>query len=140
LEGCEFLPDEKDFRGPLSAIGRFTPQADFVFVASCDLPRFNARLVPFLRERIGEAGAAAPLVNGYRQPLCALYSASAFAGIPDVLRQDHACAMAWLDSVPHVLVPEEEIAAAGIDPQSAQGANTKQELAEMLQRRPEGAG
>ena len=125
--GASFLPDEEEFAGPVSALRRFRPTADLVFVASCDLPRFDPRLVDTLTERLGEADAAVPFVCGFRQPLCALYRGSLFSRIGE-----GDCAMSLLEGLNVRLVDDEELRSSGIDPLSTQGANTPEELQEAL--------
>lgn len=132
IRGHGFLRDADEFAGPLSALARFDAIADAVFVCSCDLPLFDANIVSTLSAALGDKDASAPMVNGFRQPLCALYRSIAFAKIPDVLAQEGACAMRWLDSLSHATVGEDQLAASGLDPQCAQGANTKEEFERML--------
>lgn len=132
IERCSFVLDAEEFAGPLSALARFEPSADFVFVCSCDLPRFDSLLVQFLRQRIGAHEAAVPVVNGWRQPLCALYRGSAFEKLGPILDSGHGCAMSWLDSLDHVVLAEEAMRESGIDPLCAQGANTREEWDELL--------
>ncbi len=130
VEGCAFLADAAEFAGPLAALARFKPTAEAVFVASCDLPRFNARLVDFLASVLGDSDAAIPFVNGFRQPLCALYRASAFDRLD---RLNDACTMAWVDALACAIVTEEDLRTGGIHPLSTQGANTRGELREVLE-------
>jgi molybdopterin-guanine dinucleotide biosynthesis protein A len=130
--GHAFLPDVDEFAGPLSALARFKPTADAVFVCSCDLPLFDSNIVPVLLRALGDKDASVPMVNGFRQPLCALYRSQAFAEIANVLPQEGACAMRWLDTLDHAVVSEVELAAAGLDSQCAQGANTRAEFERML--------
>lgn len=132
IPGHAFLRDANEFAGPLSALAQFAPSADAVFVCSCDLPLFDARIASTLAERLGDRDASVPQVNGFRQPLCALYRAKAFAHILNVLGQEGACAMRWLDALDHVIVHEDEVCSAGVDPQCAQGANTREEFERML--------
>lgn len=132
IPGHGFLPDSDEFAGPLSALARFEPDADAVFVCSCDLPLFDARIVSALLAALGDKDAAVPKVSGFRQPLCALYRSRALALMPNVLSQKGACAMRWLDTLDHVVVGEDELAAVGLDPQCAQGANTREEFERML--------
>lgn len=87
IPGHAFLRDANEFAGPLSALAQFAPSADAVFVCSCDLPLFDARIASTLAERLGDRDASVPQVNGFRQPLCALYRAKAFAHILNVLGQ-----------------------------------------------------
>ena len=132
LPGHQFLRDADDFAGPLSALARFEVAEDAVFVCSCDLPLFDSKIVTVLSAAIGKKDVAAPLVNGYRQPLCALYRSHAFAKISSVLAQKGACAMRWLDGLESITIGEEQLRESALDPQCAQGANTFEEFERML--------
>lgn len=125
VEGAAFFPDDESVASPLEALRRFRPSSELAFVLSCDLPRFDARLVAFLSEAIGAAQAAAPDVDGFRQPMVALYRRSAFDRIPD----DATCPMGWLNALHPVLVDE---AALGPLANATRGANTPEELAALL--------
>ena len=48
VSGAAFLPDDATVASPLDALRRFRPRAEFAFVLSCDLPRFDAGLVSVL--------------------------------------------------------------------------------------------
>lgn len=126
VEGAAFLADDASVRGPIDALRRFRPTFDAVFVLSCDLPRFDARLVSVLRETLGDALAAAPFVDGFRQPMVALYRREAFGRIPD----DARCPMDWLKSLDPVLVGE---GALGELANATRGANTPEELAALME-------
>jgi len=141
IEGADFLSDGSGVDGPLAALGSFSPKADSVFVASCDMPRFDVRIVRLLAERLqnefcvplrdasGVPLACAPVVDGFRQPFCAVYMAKAF----DCLRsQPGQCGTEWLNTLNPILVSEEELALAGVLPQGARQANTREELAQII--------
>lgn len=130
IEGAALLPDRSEFGGPIAALAEFKPKAECVFVASCDLPQFDIRLVEFLHVRIGKAEACAPEVDGFRQPLCALYSARAF---DKLLTLEDQCAMGWLSALDTIVVPESDLLKAGLRPAVARGANTPEELARALE-------
>ena len=125
VPGASFLADDGTVKSPIDALRRFRPRAEFAFVLSCDLPRFDARLVSVLREAIGGADAAAPFVDGFRQPMVALYRRAAFDRIPD----DATCPMGWLNALDAVLVDE---AALGDLAHATRGANTPEELARLV--------
>lgn len=118
IEGFAFLEDEEEFAGPLVALSRVRPVAEFVFVASCDLPLFDASVVEELAVRIGDADAAIPVVDGRLQPLCALYRASAFGRISPGQRR----VMAWLGSLQAVGVTDLP------RPEAVRNANLPEEL------------
>ena len=127
--GAAFIPDPEEFPGPITALKRFQPKKPWVFVSSCDLPRFDAALIDLLKERIGSQAAAVPVVDGWRQPLCALYRADAFATLRGLEGQ---CAMSWIDALDVVYVSEEELLRAGLSPNVTRGANTPEELEQVL--------
>lgn len=127
LPGAAFLPDDDSVTSPLDALRRFTPTHPLVFTLSCDIPRFDARLVEALQTRIGETEAAVPFVDGFRQPLVALYRAEAFSKLPP-----EGCPMDWLNLLDVQRVSEEDLLAAGVHPDATRGANTREELAALL--------
>lgn len=125
IAGAQFIKDQAEFGGPIAALSAFRPTASLVFVASCDLPRFDVRIVDFLQERMGQSDACTPQVDGFRQPLCALYANRAFVKLQTLEDQ---CAMGWLNALNTVIVPEGDLIAAGLNAVIARGANTPQEL------------
>jgi molybdopterin-guanine dinucleotide biosynthesis protein A len=129
VEGADFFADRVEFAGPLAALCQYAPRTAYVFVASCDLPRFDPAIVELLRRKIGAASAAVPVVDEFRQPFCALYSAQAFQKLKEI---EDACAMGWLDALEAQLVTETELSEACVDPRAARGANTPEEFAAAL--------
>jgi molybdopterin-guanine dinucleotide biosynthesis protein A len=96
IEPYAFQIDEDPLQGPLAALGRFKPSHEFVFVASCDLPRFRAEVVDDLAALIGDLDAAIPVLLGRAQPLCALYRARAFTSARKLSREGERRVMAWI--------------------------------------------
>jgi molybdopterin-guanine dinucleotide biosynthesis protein A len=76
------LPDVDDCRGPIAGVLsalRSTPGASWV-IAACDLPRVNTRAVRWLIDRREpETTAVFPYINGYFEPLLAVYEPAARA-------------------------------------------------------------
>ncbi len=126
-----FLEDREEYAGPLSAIARFDPAAESVFIASCDMPRFEGRLVPFLHSLIGGKQAVVPVVAGRMQPLCALYSVEAWDHLPELAAAGSRSMMSWLDKLSCRFAAAEEIEEAGINLLSIQGANTPDEWQQL---------
>jgi molybdopterin-guanine dinucleotide biosynthesis protein A len=96
IAGFEFLQDSTDYSGPLSALSRFTPTCEYVFIASCDLVRFEAEIVDELLVRVGTKDAALPVLNGREQPLCALYRSSALGELRQLVVAQETRMMAWI--------------------------------------------
>lgn len=127
VRGARLLLDDETVRSPLEALRRFEPTAPLVLVLSCDLPLFDPRLAAVLRERLGDADAAIPFVDGFRQPLVGLYRSVAFDAIPAA-----TCPMDWLDRLKVNLVTEEALQSAGVHPNATRGANTPEELTALV--------
>jgi molybdopterin-guanine dinucleotide biosynthesis protein A len=132
IEGYDFLPDEETFAGPAIALSRFVPTLPIVFVTSCDLPWFDGRLVPFFVERLQQSQACIPMHDHRLQPLCAAYRREAWSALSQLTEAGERSVMAWLDQIAVHRVDPTEISAAGIDPRAIRGANTPEELAQLL--------
>lgn len=135
IEGAKFVADSETFAGPLNALAQFQPQSEAVFVVSCDVPLFEATVVAKLGARLSQIDAVVPLLDGWRQPLGALYRATAFGEIPATLATGRKSLMAWLDRLRVVEVDEAELNKMGVDPFTLRSANTPEELSALLARR-----
>jgi len=131
LPGHKFLADSEESAGPLSALSKFVPTADFVFVAACDLALFDPRLIDICLSLVQGFDACLPVADGHPQPLCALYRATAWSSIAATVSEGKTSMMAWLDSIRYRTITAEGLKASGIDPRSVVGANTPEEWAGM---------
>ncbi len=131
LEPYAFLRDEEEYQGPLVALHKFRPSRDWVFVVSCDLPFFNPDLVFALMARGEEAEAVIPKVDERLQPLAAVYRGTAFSKIEAVLDSGKRSMMAWVNLLAFQFFEPSEL---GFDPMSVNGANTPEELADLLRQ------
>ena len=132
IDGCDFLADQEDYAGPLVALSRFVPRADIVFVVSCDLPRFDGKLVDVLVSLLDGAQAVVPELDGHRQPLCAIYDARAWDTLHEVIGEGQKGLMSWLDRIECHVVHSNKLARLGIDERSLEGANTPDEFAHLI--------
>ncbi len=132
IPGCTLQQDATPHEGPLVALSRFRPRAEFVFVCSCDLPLLDARIIEVLSDLIEERDAAIPLSQGRLQPLCALYRAQALAGLPEWLRQGSRRVMEWIECLHYIRVPEEVLESRGLSRYCVRSANTPEELELLL--------
>ena len=128
IESYPFLADEAEFQGPLAALSRFAPKEEMVFVASCDMPKFDASILRALQELIGKYDAAVPLINGELQPTCALYNSRSFFRIREAIQNGRRSLMAWLDILSVRSIDATELLEHGLDPNSLRGANTPEEF------------
>jgi molybdopterin-guanine dinucleotide biosynthesis protein A len=86
-------------RGPLLGIatGLAASDAPWCFVAACDMPFLNARLVGSMAERLEGCEILALRVNGHLQPLHAYYSRACLPKAVALLERGVTAPMALLD-------------------------------------------
>lgn len=131
ISGFEFQQDADAFAGPLKALAAFDPETEIVFIASCDLAKFDRRLVPALCSLLdANFDAVVPKIGGRSQPLCAVYRRSAIRLLAERDFVDRV--MRWLDALRVREVVEDELQTMGLDPRSVMGANTPEELERLL--------
>ncbi len=114
IEGAAFLKDSEEFAGPLAALAAFHPRRPFVLVVSCDLPLFDPRVVPLLRDEIGEFDAAIPVADRRLQPLCGLYRSRCFEIASAALREGRRSVFAWVERLSVREIPEKALTAAWV--------------------------
>jgi molybdopterin-guanine dinucleotide biosynthesis protein A len=83
-------------------------ESDAVFLAACDLPFLDARVVERIAARAGEADAVVPCVEGRAEPLHALYARRAAAAAETCLREGKRSMEAFLRTLPRVTRLEED--------------------------------
>lgn len=132
LEGHGFQRDASPHEGPLAVLRTFSPSMEAVFVAACDMPLFDPRVVAMLAERLAGADAVVPVSEGRLQPLCALYRAEALRSLARPELAEAQSVMRFLESLVVVELNESELRQAGIAPRALRGANTLEELAVLL--------
>lgn len=132
-----FQPDIEEFSGPLVALSAFSPTVEWVFVAACDMPNFDEKLIPFLGSLRMGYQAIVPEINGHAQPLCALYASEAWVYLNDAIAEGKRSLMGWLDALQCRFVGEEIMLESGIDPQTLVGANSPEEWAKLTNQTPE---
>jgi molybdopterin-guanine dinucleotide biosynthesis protein A len=80
---------EKD-KGPMMGIysGLISSKTEWNFACGCDMPYLTTSIILTLIENIRECEAVVPLVDGKREPLCALYSKRVIKRLQDAIRGD----------------------------------------------------
>ncbi len=132
LPNADFIRDQEEYQGPLVALSLVEPSSPFVFVASCDLVRFDPKVVGYLATRIGDAKAAMVMHDGFPQPLCALYQSEAFKTIKTAFASGERKLIRWASNLDPVFVSQDDLKAVGLDPRCFMGANTPEELSQLL--------
>jgi len=91
-------------------------RADYAFVVPCDAPFLKPDLIRLLVAEIAPTvDAVVPFINGYYEPLCAIYSKRCVNAIEDQLNRNNFKITHFFDSIHLKKIPEETI--KPIDPQ-----------------------
>jgi len=135
LPPYSFLQDTEVWAGPFAALASFTPRSPRVLVLGCDLPALDPETVrSFVEYPASSADAWVPSLEGRAQPLCALYSATAWNRLDEVVVGNKRSMMAWLDHLKVDLLDEAALQGRGVDPGRLEGANDPGRLAAIAAR------
>lgn len=130
--GPDGMADLAPGAGPLAALAEFKPSAELIFVAACDMPLFQPKIVPILKNQIGERDAAMPVIDGRVQPFCGLFTKAAILKTADFCKSGEARVMKWVDSLDAFYLDENELTAACINPNCVKSANTPEEWEHLI--------
>ena len=86
-EGLRVVEDARPEQCPLVGIvsGLLAAKTDLCFVLACDLPFVKPELVQYLLSRADGVDIVVPIINGYYEPLCAVYQQTAIPAIQETL-------------------------------------------------------
>lgn len=126
-------PDPTPGAGPLFAIADFKPSAEWVFVASCDMPLFDPRVVSLCMDSRAAADAVLPIIDQRIQPLCGIYRATAFAIAARLVENGERRIMAWVENLEVMLIGEAEFLRDGVSIDSVRGANSPEEWRALIE-------
>lgn len=97
--------------GPLAAIGAgwaaLDPAPEAVLVVACDMPNVDEQFLRWLADHAAD-GSVVPVAGRHPQPLCARWTASAMATIPDLLASGERSLRSLLAQDDVTLAPEVE--------------------------------
>jgi molybdenum cofactor guanylyltransferase len=88
--GPAVYPDIYPRMGPVSGIhsGLFHAKNEAVFVLGCDMPFVNMDLVAFMVSVLADHDSVVPEIDGYLQPLAAVYHCKCLPILTDCLKTD----------------------------------------------------
>lgn len=121
--GVRSVEDLVPGTGPLGGLytGLMASDSTANFVAACDMPFLNARFIQYMVNRFFSTDILIPRVNGYLEPLHALYSKACITAIDDRLRAGERKLKSYFDQVSVAFVEKEEI--TPFDPELRMFAN-----------------
>jgi molybdopterin-guanine dinucleotide biosynthesis protein A len=110
--------------------GLKTSKSFINLILACDMPFVKRELVHFLLEKAekSDADALVPVVNGYYEPLLAIYKKSCIEAIEKQIKVANLKTTGFYPHVKLEAVPEEEIKTFDPELQSFVNINTKEDL------------
>jgi molybdopterin-guanine dinucleotide biosynthesis protein A len=129
--GVEIVTDRFVGGGPLAGLHAAMGVAKHphVFVAACDMPGLDARVIRFLLDRVDGADAVVPEWDGDIEPLHAVYAVRTRPIAEECLREGRAAMRDFLPRLDVHYVSEQELASIAGTPSSFLNVNTPEELA-----------
>jgi molybdopterin-guanine dinucleotide biosynthesis protein A len=125
------IPDIEGYEGPLAGVAAALSYATRprVLVLAADLPLLRGAMLRALLEAAPTAPAAAPMIEGILQPLCAVYD-QALAGLAvRRLAQGQRAVHAFFEAAQGIRLAPEQLGPLGVVSLALRGVNTRQELA-----------
>jgi molybdopterin-guanine dinucleotide biosynthesis protein A len=133
--GIRTLDDARPEQCPLVGIysGLCAANTDLGFVLACDLPFVKPELVQHLLSCAHDADIVVPVVNGYYEPLCAVYRRAAIPVIEETLDLGELKITEIYDRLQLCKVPESDIKRFDPELSSFVNLNTPRQLRLLAQ-------
>jgi len=130
----ELTSDALDIRGPLTGIysGLLKSTDEYNFIAACDMPFLNPRLISYMGEIAAGQDAVVPQFNGFLEPLHAIYRRGILPVIEKQIRMQDRRIRGLFDHIRARYVTEEEIIRFDPLKQSFRNLNTPKEYKEAV--------
>ena len=130
----EVTGDVLAVRGPLTGIysGLLKSTDEYNFVAACDMPFLNPRLISYMGEIAPGQDAVVPAFNGYLEPLHAIYRRGLLSTMEAQIRKQDRRIRGLFDHIQVRYVTEEEIVRFDPLKRSFRNLNTPEEYKEAV--------
>jgi molybdopterin-guanine dinucleotide biosynthesis protein A len=128
--GMNVVVDEQEGQGPLMGLysGMKTSRNPICFVSACDMPFVNEALVQLLLQETTGFDMAAPRLNGFWEPLLAVYHKRLLPLIEKQLRNGQQKVSSFFPDARIRIITDQEIKTADPDLLSFFNINTPQDL------------
>jgi molybdopterin-guanine dinucleotide biosynthesis protein A len=132
--GVELVSDVLDVRGPLTGIysGLLRSRNEYSFVAACDMPFLNPRLITYMGAVAQGHAVVVPRYQGYLEPLHAVYHRGLLPIIESQLRKGDRRLRSMFDHIDVRYLSEEEIDRFDPMRRSFKNLNTPEEYKEAV--------
>jgi molybdopterin-guanine dinucleotide biosynthesis protein A len=130
----EVTNDALDIRGSLTGIysGLLRSTDEYNFVAACDMPFLNSRLISYMGEIAAGQDAVVPQFSGFLEPLHAIYHRGTLPIIEAQIRKQDRRIRGLFDHIQVRYVTEEEIVRFDPLKRSFRNINTPKEYKEAV--------
>jgi len=132
--GVEVTSDAFDIRGPLTGIysGLLRSTDEYNFIAACDMPFLNPRLILYMQTIVVGQDAVVPTFNGLLEPLHAIYRRGLLPIMEAQIRRQDRRIRGLFDHIQVRYVTEEEIIRFDPQKRSFRNLNTPEEYKEAV--------
>ena len=113
--------------------GLLATKTDLSFVVACDMPFVRKALVEYILEEASNVDVCVPMVNGYYEPLCAVYRRSAIPAITEAIEHGAFKVTAPYDDLKVRRISEAEVRCFDPDLVSFTNLNVPQQLELLAQ-------
>jgi molybdopterin-guanine dinucleotide biosynthesis protein A len=130
--------DTAEYRGPLqglvNGLSALSDEIDAVYLSACDVPLLRAAFIQRLIERMGSADIVVPEVEGFRQPLAALYRVNVLASAENLLQQNRFRLLDLQEAHQTVIVQRHDFVDVDPELESLRNLNTPEEYRAALEQ------
>ncbi|AFV10396.1 molybdopterin-guanine dinucleotide biosynthesis protein A [Thermacetogenium phaeum DSM 12270] len=136
IPGVVEVPDLYPGMGPLAGIhaGLKRVKHQYAFVIGCDMPLFKAELAKYLLEICPGYDVVVPQIDGYGEPLCAVYSKGCIEPIENCLKAGLRTVIMFYPQVRVLTVGRDEIERIGNPEELFYNLNTPEDYWSLMMR------
>lgn len=129
----KIVKDKNPYEGPLNAISSVADSItnDYVFIATCDTPLINEKLIDFYLEVIENYDAVIPVINRKVQPLNTLYTKKAVLKSKEIYGKVKSLT-GWINSLNVFWITEKHIEKIDKNADTYKSINTQQDYENLL--------
>ena len=137
LPDVTVVADHYTLCGPLGGLhaGLTPSDADYNFIAACDMPYLNTHVVAFIREAAEHYDAAVPYIDGHYNPLHAVYRQTCLPYIDQMLQDSNYRILNFYSQIKMRHITVEELVQFDPDLMTLSNANTPDDYRELKTRR-----
>ena len=133
LPGVQVVADHYKLCGPLGGMqaGLAASDADYNFIAACDMPYLNTAAVAYIRQAADGYDAAVPYIDGHYNPLHGVYRQSCLPYIDSLLAEGNYRILNFYSQIKMRHITAEELRQFDPDLMTLSNANTPDDYQDL---------